>query len=63
MGMTTDDHEDLITRAWDRAEQHRLTGDHHLVQAIWVLEDALDHHTTNVDHAAARVEALIGELP
>ncbi|GAB04996.1 hypothetical protein GII30_02470 [Gordonia amarae] len=57
------DHEPLIARAWDVAEHHRLTGDHPLVRAIWALEDAIDHNTTDPGHAAQRVEALIGELP
>ena len=57
------DHEPLIARAWDTAEAHRLTGDHPLVQSIWALEDAIDHHTTDPGHAAGRVEILIGELP
>lgn len=61
--MTVTDPEALIERAWDAAEPHRLTGDHPLVQAIWTREDALDHHTTDVGHATARVETLIGELP
>ncbi|MCZ4652718.1 hypothetical protein O4157_14925 [Gordonia amicalis] len=59
----TADHEALIERAWDAAEPHRLTGDHPLVQSIWALEDALDDHTTDVGHAARRVEILIGALP
>lgn len=57
------DAERLVERAWDVAEQHRLTGDHRLVQAIWALEDAIDHNTTDPGHAAQRVEAMIGELP
>ena len=61
--MTATDHEPLINRAWAVAERHRLTGDHPLVQAIWALEDAIDHSATDPDHAAARVEALIGDLP
>ncbi|OBA59264.1 hypothetical protein [Gordonia sp. 852002-10350_SCH5691597] len=61
--MTVTAAEDLIARAWDVAEVHRLTGDHLLVRAIWALEDAIDHNTTDVGHAAARVETLIGELP
>lgn len=61
--MTTTAHEALVDRAWDIAEPHGLTGDHPLVQAIWALEDALDYHTTDPGHAAASVEALIGELP
>lgn len=61
MGLTTTAAEALIARAWDRATG--LTGDHQLVQAIWALEDAIDHHTTDVGHAARRVEILIGELP
>lgn len=63
MGVTITAAEALITRAWDVAEHHRLTGDHTLVQAIWALEDAIDHHTTDPGHAAGRVEILIGELP
>lgn len=63
MGVTITAAEDLITRAWDLAEAHRLTGDHVLVQAIWTLGDAIDFHDSDVDHAAARVEILIGELP
>lgn len=59
--MTTTAAEALITRAWNAATG--LTGEHPLVRAIWALEDALDHHTTNVDHAAFRVESVIGELP
>ena len=55
--------ERIITRAWDVAEAHRLTADHPLVRAIWTLEDAIDHHTTDPGHAAERVEILIGELP
>ena len=62
MGMTTTAAERLIARAWDLAEAHRLTGDHPLVRAIWALEDAIDHHTTDPGHAAERVETLIGEL-
>lgn len=62
MGVTAADHEALVARAWTVGEQHALTGDHPLVQAIWTLEDALDHHTTGPGHAARRVEALIGEL-
>jgi hypothetical protein len=61
--MTIDAAEALIARAWDVGERYRLTGDHPLVRAIWVLEDAIDHRTTDVGHAAARVETLIGELP
>ena len=61
--MTATAAEDLIARAWEVAEVHRLTGDHLLVQAIWALEDAIDHNTTDPGHAAQRVEALIGELP
>ncbi|OBA40843.1 hypothetical protein [Gordonia sp. 852002-51296_SCH5728562-b] len=61
--MTTTAAEALVTRGWAVGERHRLTGDHPVVQAIWALEDAIDHHTTDIDHAAARVEALIGELP
>ncbi|GAB03902.1 hypothetical protein GII30_14945 [Gordonia amarae] len=61
--MTATAAEDLITRAWDVAEARRLTGDHRLVQAIWALEDAIDHNTTDPGHAAQRVEAMIGELP
>ncbi|MCC3322629.1 hypothetical protein FOB84_21200 [Gordonia bronchialis] len=61
--MTVTAAEALITRAWDVAEAHRLTGSHALVQAIWTLEYALDHNTTDTGHAAARVETLIGELP
>lgn len=56
------DAERLVERAWDVAEQHRLTGDHPLVRAIWALEDAIDHHTADPGHAAERVETLIGEL-
>ena len=56
--MNTDAAERLITRAWGRAIG--LTGDHPLVQAIWSLEDAIDHNTTDPGHA---VEILIGELP
>ncbi|ATD73187.1 hypothetical protein CNO18_17180 [Gordonia sp. 1D] len=59
--MTVDAHEALIARAWEAAPG--LTGDHPLVQAIWALEDAIDHHTTCVAHAAERVEILTGELP
>lgn len=62
MGVTITAAERLIARAWDLAEAHRLTGDHRLVQAIWALEDAVDHHTTDVGHAARHVEALIGAL-
>ncbi|GAA1085152.1 hypothetical protein GCM10009648_25110 [Tsukamurella spumae] len=62
MGMTTTAAEALIARAWTVGEKHRLTGDHALVQAIWALEDAIDHHTTDVGHAAERVENLIGAL-
>lgn len=62
MGMTTAAAERLIARAWDVGERHSLTGDHPLVQAIWALEDAIDRNTTNVDHAAEHVEALIGAL-
>lgn len=62
MGMTTDATEARIARAWTVGEQHGLTGDHALVQAIWALEDAIDHHTTDITHAADRVEILIGEL-
>ena len=61
--MTTTTAEALVARAWAVGERHRLTGDHLLVQAIWALEDALDHHTPDVDHAAFRVESVIGELP
>ncbi|UAK37198.1 hypothetical protein K8O93_18815 [Gordonia bronchialis] len=61
--MTVTAAEDLITRAWDVAERQRLTGDHPLVRAIWALEDAIDHNTTDTGHAAERVEILIGELP
>lgn len=61
--MTTAAAETLATRGWAVGERHRLTGDHPLVRAIWALEDAIDHHTTNVDHAAFRVESLIGDLP
>lgn len=63
MGMTTAAAEALIARAWNIGEQHRLTGDHPLVQAIWALEDAIDRHTTDPGHAVERVEILIGELP
>ena len=63
MGVTATAAEALVDRAWDAAEPHRLNGDHPLVQAIWALEDAIDHHTTDVGHAAHRVEAMIGELP
>lgn len=62
MGVTITAAERLIARAWDLAEAHRLTGDHRLVQAIWTLEDAVDHHTADPGHAAERVETLIGEL-
>ena len=62
MGVTITAAERLFERAWDVAEQHRLTGDHPLVQAIWTLEYAVDHHTTDPGHAAERVEILIGEL-
>lgn len=61
--MTTTAHEALVARAWAVAEPHGLTGDHPLVRAIWALESAIDHRTTDVAHAARRVEALIGELP
>lgn len=61
--MTVADHEALVDRAWDIGEAHRLTGEHPLVRAVWALEDALDHRTTDVGHAAERVEAMIGELP
>lgn len=61
--MTTTAAETLITRAWAVGERHCLAGDHLLVQAIWALEDAIDHHTTDIDHSAFRVESLIGELP
>lgn len=63
MGMTAADHEPPIARAWALAEADRLAGDHLLVQAIWALEDAVDHNTTDPGHAAERVESLIGELP
>ncbi|OBA38978.1 hypothetical protein [Gordonia sp. 852002-51296_SCH5728562-b] len=63
MGVTITAAERLAARAWDIAEHHRLTGDHALTQAIWALEDAIDHHTTDAGHAAWRVEILIGELP
>lgn len=58
--MTIDAAEAVIARAWDRAIG--LTGDHPLVQSIWSLEDAVDHHITDPGHAAERVEILIGEL-
>lgn len=63
MGVTITAAEDLITRAWAVSTPRRLTGDHPLVQAIWTLEDALDFGDSDVAHAAARVETLIGELP
>ena len=63
MGMTASAAEALIAHAWAVGEKHRLTGDHPLVRAIWVLEDAIDHRTTEVGHAAERVEILIGALP
>ncbi len=62
MGMTSDAAETLIARAWTVSTPHRLTGDHALVQAIWTLEDAIDFGDSDVDHAAERVETLIGEL-
>lgn len=62
MGVTITAAERLIARAWDLAEAHRLTGDHPLVQAIWALEDAVDHHATDAGHAAERVVTRIGEL-
>ena len=61
--MTTEAAEALVTRAWAVSTPHRLTGDHPLVRAIWTLEDALDFHDSDVAHAAARVETLIGDLP
>lgn len=61
--MTATAAEALVAQAWDAAEPHGLTGDHPLVQAIWELEDAIDHHTTDVGHAARHVEILIGALP
>lgn len=61
--MTIDAAEALVDRAWDAAEPHGLTGEHPLVRAIWALESAIDHHTTDVGHAARRVEILIGALP
>lgn len=61
--MTATAAESLVARAWDIGESHHLTGDHPLVQAVWALEDAIDHHTTDVGHAARRVEILIGALP
>ena len=59
--MTTTAAEALITRAWNAATG--LTGEHPLVRAIWALEDALDFSDSDIDHAAFRVQALIGELP
>lgn len=59
--MTTAAAETLVTRAWNAATG--MTGDHPLVLAIWALEDALDFGDTDVDHAAFRVESVIGELP
>lgn len=63
MGVIVTTTESLIARAWDIGEAHGLTGDHPLVQAIWALENAIDHHTTDPTHAAERVEILIGALP